>query len=215
MTILEAVEELEKLFFKYNIKDDKDILGYRQNLMDYIKSLENKDLQEEYNKKEFFYEFVELQNKVGLDKDLLNNYTMILMKANKKLGQDFTPDGLLELQSALALDNGEESYPTFYDCAGGTGSQVLKAYYKWVEKQKRFDDQFNALLEVDEYDTYNCYCCVLNFITRGLNAIVRNKNTLTNETFAVFIMTNRATNGELFSWYSDYKTILGDEKYEY
>lgn len=213
MDIKEAVLELDKIFFKYGMKDEKNILGYRNNLMEYIKSLEGIKLEDEYKKYEFLYEFVELQKKVGLDKDLLNNYTMLLTSSNRKLGQDFTPDGLLQLVSELVVDY-ESEYPLFYDCAGGTGSQVIKGYYKWLEN-KNFLDQYKAILEVDEYDAYNCYCCVFNFIIRGLNAIVRNKNTLTGETYAVFIMTNKATNGEMFSWYSDYKTILGEEMYEF
>lgn len=213
MTINEAIQELDKIFFKYGIKDEKDILGYRNNLMEYIKSLEGVKLEDEYKKHEFLYEFIDLQKKVGLDKDLLNNYTMLLTSSNRKLGQDFTPDGLLQLVSELVDDN-KSQYPLFYDCAGGTGSQVIKGYYKWLDN-KKFLDQYKAILEVDEYDTYNCYCCVFNFIIRGLNAIVRNKDTLTGQTFAVFIMTNEITHNGNMRWYSDYKTILGDEMYEY
>lgn len=214
MEIKEGIQKLDELFFKYGLKDEKDILGYRANFMEYVKNLEGLKLEDEYKKHEFFYEFIELQKMVGIDIDLLNNYTMLLMTSNRKLGQDFTPDCLLNLVSELTINENQEN-PVFYDCAGGTGSQVLKGYYKWVEKQKHFDDQFRALLEVDEYDIYNCYCCVFNFIIRGLNAIVRNKNTLTGETYAVFIMTNEFTQNGNFRWYSDYKTILGDEMYEY
>lgn len=212
MDIKLAVEELDKIFFKYGIKDEKDVLGYRNNLIEYIKSLEGAKLEDEYKKQEFLYEFIELQKKAGLDVDLLNNYTMLLTSSNRKLGQDFTPVSLTELLSRITITEDVE-YPVFYDCAGGTGSTVMKAYYDWVGKQKHFNDQFKPILEIDEYDTYNCYCCVFNFIIRGLNAIVRNKNTLTGETYAVFVMTNKATNGEMFSWYSDYKTILGEEMY--
>ena len=148
---------------------------------------------------------MELQKEIGIDKDLLNNYTMILTKANKKLGQDFTPDCILDVISKVLINN-DISNPVFYDCAGGTGSQLIKAYYMWLNN-KNFLDQFNSLLEVDEYDIYNCYCCVFNFIIRGLNAIVRNKNTLTGETYAVFIITNKYTYNKEISWFSDFKTV--------
>ena len=70
--------------------------------------LEGVKLEDEYKKHEFLYEFIELQKKVGLDKDLLNNYTMLLTSSNRELGQDFTPDGLLKLVSELVVDNKSE-----------------------------------------------------------------------------------------------------------
>lgn len=215
MTINDAIYKLDNLFLKYNIKDKQNILGYRNNFMEYVKSLEGKDLQQEYNKKEFLYEFMELQKQIGLSVDLLNNYTMVLTSSNKNLGQCFTPDGLTELLSRLIVKNKkDDKIITFYDCAGGTGSTVIKAYYDWQEKQS-FINSFNHIIEVDEYDLYNCYCCIFNIIIRGLNGIVRNKNTITNETFVVFIATNKMTYDYDFKWFSDYKTIKGEAMYEF
>ena len=212
MDIRTAVIKLDELFLKYGIKNKTDVLGYRNNFMEYVKSLEGKDLQKEFNQKTFFYEFIKLQKDVGLSIDLLNNYTMVLAQSNRKLGQDFTPNSLLEVMSKLIIkDNGN----VFYDCAGGTGSQLIKAYYEWLKNPKNFSNMYNAILEIDEYDLYNCYCCVFNFIIRGFNAIVRNKNTLTNETYMIFVMTNKFTYNEEFSWFSDYKTLRGEEMYEF
>ena len=154
MTIKEAIYKLDDLFLKYNIKDKQNILGYRNNFMEYIKNLEGKDLQLEYNKKGFLYEFVELQKKVGLNVDLLNNYTMVLSSSNKNLGQCFTPDCLNELLSKLIVKNDDDKVKIFYDCAGGTGSTVIKAYYEWQNKQS-FINSFNHIIEIDEYDLYN------------------------------------------------------------
>lgn len=214
MKIAEAIKELDNIFFKYGIKDEKNVLGYKNNFIEYVKGLEGVSLEEEYKKRAFFYEFIELQKKVGLEVDLLNNYTMLLAISNRKLGQDFTPISLSEMLSKITI-NEEVENPIFYDAAGGTGTLIIQAYYEWLYKQKHFDDQFRPILEIDEFDIYNCYCCVFNFIIRGLNAIVRNKDTLTNETYAVFVMTNRATTGEIFSWYSDYKTIPEEEIQEW
>lgn len=214
MTIKEAIYKLDDLFLKYNIKDKQNILGYRNNFMEYIKNLEGKDLQLEYNKKGFLYEFVELQKKVGLNVDLLNNYTMVLSSSNKNLGQCFTPDCLNELLSKLIVKNDDDKVKIFYDCAGGTGSTVIKAYYEWQNKQS-FINSFNHIIEIDEYDLYNCYCCIFNIIIRGLNGIVRNKNTLTNETYVELIATNKMTYDYDFKWFSDYKTIKGEAMYEF
>lgn len=209
MEIKDGVQKLDELFTKYRIKDLTNALGYRNNFIEYVKSLEGKDLQKEFDKHTFLYEFVELQKRVGLDKDLLNYYTMLLTVSNRKLGQDFTPNSLLDVMSKLIVkDHGN----IFYDCAGGTGSQLIKGYYEWLKNPKNFSNMYNALLEIDEYDSYNCYCCVFNFIIRGLNAIVRHKNTLTNEIYAVFLMTNRFTYNQEFSWFSDYKKITNKEE---
>lgn len=214
MTINDAIYKLDNLFLKYNIKDKQNILGYRNNFMEYVKSLERKDLQQEYNKKEFLYEFMELQKAVGLSVDLLNNYTMVLSSSNKNLGQCFTPDCLNELLSKLIVKNDDDKVKIFYDCAGGTGSTVIKAYYEWQNKQS-FINSFNHIIEIDEYDLYNCYCCIFNIIIRGLNGIVRNKNTLTNETYVELIATNKMTYDYDFKWFSDYKTIKGEAMYEF
>lgn len=57
----DAVKELDNIFLKYKIKDEKNILGFRNNFIDYVRTLNEKDLKEEYDKFGFFYDFIELQ----------------------------------------------------------------------------------------------------------------------------------------------------------
>ena len=42
--IEEAVKELDSIFLKYKIKDEKNILGFRNNFIDYVRTLNEKDL---------------------------------------------------------------------------------------------------------------------------------------------------------------------------
>lgn len=177
------IKELDDIFFKYKIKDEKNILGYRNNFIDYVRSLNEKDLKEEYDKKEFFYEFVELQKKVGIEKDLLSEYTMMIAINSKNLKQCFTPFEASEILSILTENTGN----TFYDCAAGTGQTLISKWANWCKKQKSYDDTLVHLVVADELDVYNTHCLIFNFATRGINAQVYNRDTLTQEVYEVYI----------------------------
>ena len=85
----EAVKELDNIFLRYKIKDEKNILGFRNNFIDYVRTLNEKDLKEEYDKQELFYEFIELQKQIGVEVDLLSEYTMMVAVNSKNLKQCF------------------------------------------------------------------------------------------------------------------------------
>ena len=46
--VTEAVKELDNIFLKYRIKDEKNILGFRNNFIEYVRTLNEKNLKEEY-----------------------------------------------------------------------------------------------------------------------------------------------------------------------
>ena len=108
------VKELDNIFFKYKIKDEKNILGFRNNFIDYVRTLNEKDLKEEYNKCEFFYDFVELQKEAGIELDLLSEYTMMIATNSKNLKQCFTP---FEATQILSKITNNKNSNTFYDCS--------------------------------------------------------------------------------------------------
>ena len=110
----EAVKELDNIFLKYKIKDEKNILGFRNNFIDYVRTLNEKDLKEEYDRFELFHDFVELQKKVGIELDLLSEYTMMIATNSKNLKQCFTPFEATKILSAIVKNINKY---TFYDCA--------------------------------------------------------------------------------------------------
>lgn len=180
----DAVKELDRIFLKYKIKDEKNILGFRNNFIDYVRTLNEKDLKEEYDKMEFFYEFVELQKKVGIEIDLLSEYTMMIAVNSKNLKQCFTPFEATKILAELSINQNSNA---FYDCAAGTGQPLITAWYEWCKKQKCYDDTLIHLLVADDLDIYNIHCLIFNFATRGINAQVYHRNTLEQEVFEVYI----------------------------
>lgn len=184
MKIEDSIKELDKIFLKYKIKDEKNILGYRNNFIDYVRSLNMRDLKEEYNKKEFLYEFVELQKKVGIERDLLSDYTMMIATNSKNLKQCFTPFEATKIMSMLTCDKERN---TFYDCSAGTGQTLIAAYCNWCKKQDTYDDTLVHLVVADDLDIYNVHCLIFNFATRGMNAQVYHRDTLTQEVYEVYI----------------------------
>lgn len=117
MQIDEYIKKLEQIFLKYKIKDEKNILGFRNNFIDYVRSLNEKDLKEEYEKRKFLYEFVELQKQVGIERDMLGDYTMMIAQNSKNLKQCFTPFEATAIMSKISVDKNKN---TFYDCTAGT-----------------------------------------------------------------------------------------------
>ena len=114
MKVEEAVKELDSIFLRYKIKDEKNILGFRNNFIEYVRKLNEKDLKEEYEKREFLYDFVELQKQVGIERDLLSDYTMMIATNSKNLKQCFTPFEATKIMSKLTQNINSN---TFYDCA--------------------------------------------------------------------------------------------------
>ena len=140
-----------------------------------------KDIRAEYDKKEFLYEFVELQKDYGFENDLLNDYTMIVATSSKNLAQCFTPQCINDLLAKMEIFSlTPNNAATFYEPAGGTGSTIIRAVTEWRKNISFTDFPKLHLCEVDELDKYNFHCCILNFITRGFNADVRQKDTLQN-----------------------------------
>ncbi len=182
--IEEAVKELDNIFLKYKIKDEKNILGFRNNFIDYIRTLNEKDLKEEYDKQEFLYDFVELQKKIGIERDILSDYTMMIATNSKNLKQCFTPFEATKIMSKLTENINKN---TFYDCAAGTGQTLLTAYCDWCKLQKHYDDTLFHLVVADDLDIYNVHCLIFNFATRGMNAQVYHRDTLTQEVYEVYI----------------------------
>lgn len=180
----EAVKELDNIFLKYKIKDEKNILGFRNNFIDYVRMLNEKDLKEEYDKKEFLYEFVELQKKAGIEIDLLGEYTMMIATNSKNLKQCFTPFEATKIMSLLTQDKDSNS---FYDCAAGTGQTLIAAYCNWCKLQKHYDDTLIHLVVADELDIYNVHCLIFNFASRGMNAQVYHRNTIEQDIYEVYI----------------------------
>lgn len=180
----EAVKELDRIFLKYKIKDEKNILGFRNNFIDYVRTLNMKVLKEEYDKKEFLYEFVELQKQVGFEIDLLSEYTMMIATNSKNLKQCFTPFEATKIMSIITQDINRN---TFYDCSAGTGQTLITAYCDWCKLQKTYDDTLIHLIVADDLDIYNIHCLIFNFATRGMNAQVYHRDTLTQEVFEVYI----------------------------
>lgn len=184
MKIEEAVKELDNIFLKYKIKDEKNILGFRNNFIDYVRTLNEKDLKEEYNKQEFLYEFVELQKQIGIERDLLSDYTMMVATNSKNLKQCFTPFEATKIISRLT---GDINKNIFYDCAAGTGQTLITAYCDWCKLQKYYDDTLFHLIVADDLDIYNVHCLIFNFATRGMNAQVYHRDTLEQNVYEVYI----------------------------
>lgn len=180
----EAVKELDNIFFKYKIKDEKNILGFRNNFIDYVRGLNEKDLKVEYDKQEFFYDFVELQKQVGLEVDLLSEYTMEVATNSKNLKQCFTPFKVTKILSRITNNKNNN---TFYDCSAGTGQPLITAWYEWCQKQMHYDDTLFHLIVADDLDTYNVHCLIFNFATRGINAQVYHRNTIEIKVYEVYI----------------------------
>lgn len=180
----EAVKELDNIFLKYKIKDEKNILGFRNNFIDYVRSLNIKDLKEEYDKKEFLYEFVELQKQVGIERDLLSDYTMMIATNSKNLKQCFTPFEATKIMSEITKDTSKN---TFYDCSAGTGQTLITAYCEWCKLQKHYDDTLFHLVIADDLDIYNIHCLIFNFATRGMNAQVYHRDTIEQTVYEVYI----------------------------
>lgn len=181
------VKKLDDIFLKYKIKDQKNILGFRNNFIDYVRSLDLKDLKEEYDKKEFFYEFVELQKEAGIELDLLSEYTMLIATNSKNLKQCFTPFEATKLMSKISVD---KKGNTFYDCAAGTGQTLISAWCRWCKLQEHYDDTLIHLIVADDLDVYNIHCLIFNFATRGINAQVYNRDAITQEVYEVYICLN-------------------------
>ena len=154
LKVEEAVKELDSIFMKYKIKDEKNILGFRNNFIDYVRTLNGKVLKEEYDKKEFLYEFVELQKQIGIERDILSDYTMMIATNSKNLKQCFTPFEATEIMSRITNDTNNN---TFYDCAAGTGQTLITAYCNWCKKQTHYDDTLFHLIVADDLDIYNVH----------------------------------------------------------
>lgn len=184
MKVTEAVKELDNIFLKYRIKDEKNILGFRNNFIEYVRKLNEKDLKEEYEKREFLYDFVELQKQVGIERDLLSDYTMMIATNSKNLKQCFTPFEATKIMSRIT-NNANSN--TFYDCAAGTGQTIIAAYCDWCKTQRHYDDILFHLVVADDLDIYNVHCLIFNFATRGMNAQVYHRDTLTQEVYEVYI----------------------------
>lgn len=184
MKIEEAVKELDNIFLKYKIKDEKNILGFRNNFIDYVRTLNEKDLKQEYDKQEFLYEFVELQKQIGIERDLLSDYTMMVATNSKNLKQCFTPFEATKIMSRLTRNMNRN---IFYDCAAGTGQTLITAYCDWCKLQKCYDDTLIHLIVADDLDIYNVHCLIFNFATRGINAQVYHRDTLEQKVYEVYI----------------------------
>lgn len=180
----EVVKELDNIFLKYKIKDEKNILGFRNNFIDYVRTLNEVDLKDEYDKKEFLYEFVELQKRVGIEIDLLSEYTMMIATNSKNLKQCFTPFEATKIMSAITQNINKNN---FYDCSAGTGQTLITAYCDWCKLQKHYDDTLIHLVVADDLDIYNIHCLIFNFATRGINAQVYHRDTITQEVYEVYI----------------------------
>lgn len=180
----DAVKQLDNIFLKYKIKDEKNILGFRNNFIDYVRTLNEKDLKKEYDKFELFHDFVELQKQIGIEVDLLSEYTMMIATNSKNFKQCFTPFEATKILSKIAIS---PSSNTFYDCAAGTGQPLITAWYEWCKKQKYYDDTLVHLVVADDLDTYNVHCLIFNFATRGINAQVYHRNTIEQEVYEVYI----------------------------
>ena len=81
MKIDEAVKELDNIFLKYKIKDEKNILGFRNNFIDYVRTLNEKDLKEEYDKQELTSALLD-SIPVSLIKDIIEENKSYLEYAN-------------------------------------------------------------------------------------------------------------------------------------
>lgn len=184
MKIKEEIKKLDNIFLKYKIKDEKNILGFRNNFIDYVRSLSEKDLKKEYDKHEFLYDFVELQKKVGVEIDLLGEYTMLVATNSKNLKQCFTPYEVTKILSKLTK---KQHSNTFYDCSAGTGQPIITEWYEWCKEQKHYDDTLYHLAVADDLDKYNTHCLIFNFATRGMNAQVYQRDTLEQKVYDVFI----------------------------
>lgn len=184
MTKEQATKELDNIFLKYKIKDEKNILGFRNNFIDYVRTLNEKDLKKEYNKFELFYDFVELQKEVGIEIDLLSEYTMLIATNSKNLKQCFTPFEATNIMSKITID---KNHNNFYDCSAGTGQTLITAYCEWCKLQDYYDNTLFHLVVADDLDTYNVHCLIFNFATRGMNAQVYHRDTLTQEVYEVYI----------------------------
>lgn len=180
----EAVKELDNIFLKYKIKDKKNILGFRNNFIDYVRTLTEKNLKSEYDKFELFHDFIELQKKIGIEIDLLSEYTMMIATNSKNLKQCFTPFEATKILSKLVVNQNSNM---FYDCAAGTGQPLITAWNEWCKKQKCYDDTLFHLVVADDLDVYNVHCLIFNFATRGINAQVYHRDTLTKEVYEVYI----------------------------
>ena len=180
----EAVKELDNIFLKYKIKDEKNILGFRNNFIDYVRTLNEKDLKEEYDKLGLFHDFIKLQKQVGIEMDLLSEYTMMVAVNSKNLKQCFTPFEATKILSKLSISQNSN---TFYDCAAGTGQPLISAWYEWCKKQKHYNDTLFHLVVADDLDIYNIHCLIFNFATRGINAQVYHRDTIEQIVYEVYI----------------------------
>lgn len=180
----EAVKELDNIFLKYKIKDEKNILGFRNNFIDYVRTLNEKDLKEEYDKLGLFHDFIELQKQVGIEIDLLSEYTMMVAVNSKNLKQCFTPFEATKILSKLSISPNSN---TFYDCAVGTGQPLISAWHEWCKKQKHYDDTLFHLVVADDLDIYNIHCLIFNFATRGINAQVYHRDTIEQIVYEIYI----------------------------
>lgn len=180
----EAVKELDNIFLKYKIKDEKNILGFRNNFIDYVRTLNEKDLKEEYDKFGLFHDFIELQKQVGIEIDLLSEYTMMIAVNSKNLKQCFTPFEATKIMSKITNNLNSN---TFYDCAAGTGQPLITAWYEWCKRQKHYDDTLFHLVVADDLDIYNIHCLIFNFATRGINAQVYHRDTIEQIVYEVYI----------------------------
>lgn len=170
------------LLKKHKIYDEHSFMKYRQNLYNFVASINGVDIIKFYDENELYRELVEV-TKIEYEKDLFSEMFMQLGTNSKGLKQLFTPFSITKLMSDIVNN---QDYGLIYEPTCGTGANIFPVMKTWCEQ-----NTFDKLLRVEEYnrhfvvaqdlDPINCSITALNLSLRGINGLVLNMDTLEND----------------------------------
>ena len=167
MELKKLIEETYKIFNCNNTKELKN------NLYDICIN----------NKKEKIKEFAELIN-YDLGTDYLQKIYQYYEADRDNKGQDYTPKSLARLLSKLSYSKNEDSC---LDMCCGSGTLTIQ---KWI-------DDPNLKFELEEFDENVIPFLLFNIMLRNINAEIRHKDVLKDETYHVYKISKDEEFGKL------------------
>lgn len=164
-------------------KDIKQIWDERE--QEYLRIINKYDRKEQ---KLFPQMFALLVKEMELhpNQDLLGEIYMMAEISNKNNGQFFTPYGICELMSKVALDKkqiGKEvhkkGYASVCDCACGAGALLISAVNQCKEMFKKLNWQNHIYVVGQDIDITCVHMCYIQLSLLGCAGYVIHGNTLT------------------------------------
>lgn len=142
-----------------------------------------------------FKKFLEVST--DMSKDWFNEYFQAEHADRKGFKQDFTPASISRLLNDMTLD---ETTRHYYEPACGSGSLLIKAWYKMRNYQSPFTYDPRAYwYHAEELSDRAMPFLLFNMAIRGMNGVVLHGDVISREFHDVYFIRNDSSNYLAFS----------------